>query len=200
MLPSARWYRRRCVATHQMRVVLVLAMWAPAVPVAAQVTIEGGRSSNDLSLYAWTITNNTSKPIVSFQIPYYQVRAIVEHEGWTCEVTDQPEVAGKERQRIVLFKVRSPSSAIFPGGTGVLNLRASVTKSAPGIGVATVGFANGTTETVSNVEIPWEFSWLQRHTLLISFGAIFAVFLLVQIVRSRGKKESDTDQSPIPTD
>jgi hypothetical protein len=46
-------------------------------------------------------------------------------------------------------------------------------------------FADGTAHVVGGVELPRSDNFLEKHLLKIGFGVMFAIFIGVQILRSR---------------
>ena len=152
------------------------------LPVIAQVTIEGGLNRQQ-RLYIWTITNNSNKPITAVRIPHYRAVIFTPPAGWDYEITNKNEIGMKMAPGVITAKAGAGSS-IFPSRAKVFTLSfAPGSHTAPGTGVATITFADGTTETLPNVEIPWRIPWTRRYTLLIGFGTMFVIFLLVQALR-----------------
>ena|GEM_PF-7122770 len=168
--------------------------WIAAVPAAAQVTIEGGLDQVEYQ-YIWTVTNKGSSPVTSLEIPHYHGINLTAPEGWEFEMTNKMAFGMVDKPGIISAWATSPGAAIRPHRSATFKLPFTPNRVAPGTGVVTVGFADGTTQLVPDVEIPWQVPWLRRYTLLISFGAIFAVFLVIQAVRGRRGSEPDADRS-----
>ena len=189
--PPSRWRsgfgRRRWAAAVAMA-------WIMTVPAAAQVTVEGELDREEYQ-YHWTVTNNSPRPITSLRIPHYHGIVFAPPDGWEFEITNKTEVGMVDEPGVVSTRATSPRAAIRPGRTATFKLSFSPDRTAPGTGVVTIGFVDGTTESIPDVTIPWRIPWLRRYTLLISLGAIFVVFLLIQAVRGRRGNGPDSDQS-----
>ena len=167
-----------------------------SVPAAAQVTIEGGQQREIApNHYEWTITNHGTKVITSFQIPHYLGNIFTCPEGWEFTITNKVRLGMKHEPGLITAKAVAPQAGIQPSRSATFRLRAFYRNTAPAKRDATITFADGSTEVVAGVEIPWRASWLHRHTLLISFGAMFAVFLLVQALRRRRKRKPDEEET-----
>ncbi len=174
-------------------VTLLLVTWSMPLPVIAQVTIEGGLNRQQ-RLYIWTITNNSNKPITAVRIPHYRAVIFTPPAGWEYEITNKNEIGMKMAPGVITAQAGAGSS-IFPSRAKVFTLSfAPGSHTAPGTGVATITFADGTSETIDGVEVPWRVPWFRRHALLIGFGAMFAVFLFVQVLRGRRKQGSGSGQ------
>ena len=168
-----------------------------AVPVAAQVTVDGGRSANNPVMYEWTVTNGNDGRIVAFWIPRHSPAENFEPpDGWECAVADKVKPGTKPTVRALEFRASSPRAAIRSGRSNIFKLLVTMDKATPRSGYAVVEFDDGAVQLIADVEIPGGSSWLRRRALAIGFGTMFAVFLLVQVIRGRRKSASDKPAAP----
>jgi len=169
-------------------------MWGAALPATAQVSIEGGRQQTNRNQYTWKVVNHGSKTITYVEIPHHMGDIFTAPPHWTFEITGQINIA---TTGVVRARAESPAHAIRPGRSAVCSLTVGLyRRSAPRLRAVRIGFADGTFETINGVEVPWRVPWFRRHVLLIGFGAMFAVYLLVQALRGRRRQEPDADRAP----
>ncbi|MFH0982297.1 MAG: hypothetical protein V2A79_12260 [Planctomycetota bacterium] len=179
---------------------MALAASVPGLPAGAQVLVDGGRDPNNMAMYVWTVTNHTPNPIVAFQIPHHYGWTFEPPPGWKSDVTEQALPGTKAGQRVILFNAESPKSAIRPGQLAVFKDLITLDRATPTPATVVVGFADGATASVANVEIPWRAPWFQRFAQLIGFGAMFAAFLVIQALRALRKRRRAANESVVPSE
>ncbi|MCP4591648.1 MAG: hypothetical protein GY842_12980 [bacterium] len=166
-------------------------VWAGAVnTVAAQVTVEGGSEPQKPSTYSWTVTNRGNQPVVSFEFPHFRVLGANPPEGWIFEEIRLDAPGHKGSQRMDRFSTTEPRALIRKGQSRTFSILTNARKAVVSQGPAIITFEDGTTLTVTDIEIPWGESWLRKRALLLMMGAIFALFIVVQIVRGIRKRPS----------
>lgn len=159
------------------------------------MSIEGGRQQTNRYQYTWKVVNHGSKKITYVEIPHYVGNLFTAPLHWTFEITEQIGLGKTTTTGVVRARAELPAHAIRPGRSAVYSLTVCVyRRSAPQLRAVRIGFADGTSETIGSVEVPWRVPWFRRHALLIGFGAMFAVFLLVQVLRGRRKQGSGSGQ------
>lgn len=173
---------------RQLFVIFILGL--AAHETSAQVTVTGGRDPVEVNFYRWTVTNQGNKPIDRFEFPRYMVDDLGSPDGWSHQIV-KTDAAGRsiEPHRIV-YKADRPSTALRRGESAVFEAQINIDKATPGRQPVLVGFADGTTLEIADIEVPWDYPWLEKHALLIGMGTLFAIFLLVQMVRSRKPKST----------
>ncbi len=176
----------------------VLEIGHAAVPLAAQVAIDGGREPTNPYKYTWTLTNHGSKNITYLEIPHFLGVGFEAPPHWTYEITEQVVEGKPVTTGVVRTRPQSPWYALRPGQSAEFSLTVAVVANppAPRSGTVKIGFADDTVDTIAGVEVPCPVPWLQRHALLLELGAMFALFLLVQALRSRRKKKRDLAPTP----
>jgi len=161
----------------------VFAVLVASVPALAQVTIDGGLDREQFR-YVWTVTNGGSEPIVSLQFPHFHALVLTAPDGWESEVTNR----ATDKTGVVTAEATSPRAGIPPGRSATFTLTFAPRDCAPGSNAVTITFGDGSTATVLGVKVPWRTPWLQRFTLLIGLGGIFAIYVFVQAARGRRRK------------
>lgn len=158
-----------------------------AAPTQAQTPPVSIQSQLDRATreYVWVVENHGRRPIVSLRIPHYRGNVLFSPPGWNYEITNQVGLGMKDEPGVITAKAAKPKDAIRQGRPATFRLSFGVNHTAPGKVTATVGFADGTTLDVPGVLVPWPVPWLRRQALLLSFGAVFVVFVLLQIRRGR---------------
>ena len=170
--------------------------WLTAVASAAglapvsrgQVVIDGGRDPVQVNFYRWTVTNRGGRAITRFEFPRYLVDDLASPTGWTHEIVKTDSTGRAIKPHRIVYKANSAASAIHAGGSLVFEAQINIDKATPGRQPVTIGFDDGSTIQIADVEIPWDYPWLEKHALLIGMGSLFAVFLIVQAIRSRRQK------------
>lgn len=157
-------------------------------PAAAQVEIVGGRHKTNVNTYQWTVTNSGRQPIVAFEFPRYVVEHLGAPVGWSAELVKKAPDGTPLAQQRVVYRALPNTRGIRPGESAEFSAVITIDKATPGLQTATVEFADGTKLSIPNVEIPWGISWFEKYALLIGMGTLFAMFLAVQVIRSRRKK------------
>jgi hypothetical protein len=164
----------------------------PAGVLASGVAITGGQDEQDRFRYAWSVTNNGDSPITYFEIPHFRGNLFVPPDGWVNEITQQNGVTpGEVVEGVWMSTCENPESCIQPGKSQSFVLTiATRGGSTPQQRNAIIGFADGSRINVPGVECPIQEPWYSRYVMPLSMGVMFALFLIVQIIRSRKKSAS----------
>jgi hypothetical protein len=134
------------------------------------------------------VTNHGGRPITRFEFPRYVVDDLGSPQGWTHEIVKTDADGRPIRPHRIVYKAESSLSAIRPGRSLVFEAQINIDKATPGRQPVIIGFDNGSTLEMADVEIPWDYPWLEKHALLIGMGGLFALFLVIQAMRGRRTK------------
>jgi hypothetical protein len=156
-----------------------------AVGNGPAVTITGGSEPTGRT-YTWTITNQSSSPIVSIEFRHYHGNVFVPAQGWSADGSTFREGGGWRGQEAkCVGRAMSAEVAIGPGESGEFQLLMDVAGAPRGTGEMKLGLADGTTAVVAGVELPREPSISDTYVSLIGLGGIFGLWLVFQAVRRR---------------
>jgi len=170
---------------------------ARASDKASEIEIVGTPVAENPNYFRWTITNKSRASIVRFSAPRFMEELVVPPDGWNGEITK----SATDNSRGVQFTVAESKAAIQPGQSLVFQIqdmrpmRTGRTKAPQNV---VIGLLDGSEVTIPNVLCPAGESPLVRNLNLIALGAMFAIFLLVQAIRTRRRKASASGNSTIP--
>jgi hypothetical protein len=153
------------------------------------VTIEGGPDSLGNS-YHWTVSNQSTSPIVGLEIPHYRTSLFFAPAGWTFNCTHLAGVGEPDRPGVCTAKADSPGQGIAPGRSAAFGLQLATGSVKRGVGDARVTFADSKTQIVSGVVIPVPEGIGDKYIPLIGLGTILLIFVLYQWVRGRKRYQT----------
>lgn len=157
----------------------------------AEVEITGGLDKDDPYRYVWTVTNNGTLPIVYFEVPHFRGNVATPPIAWESVVTQQNGVTpGEVVEGVWMCECKVPECEFPPGQSREFWLTiATRGGSTPQKRTAIIKFADGTRVEVPGVECPIQEPWYSRYVMPLGMGAMFLVFLLVQVIRG-GRKQT----------
>ena len=176
---------------------LALALVAPCLAGAADppATVVGGADASG-HRYEWTITNHADTAIVAIRFPHYRASAFDAPTGWTKSCTYLVDIGVPDKPGICEGSAESPNRGVAPGASARFGMQIGPAGAPRGTGAVRIEWADGTTVTISGVELPTAPSTLERYTSLLALGSIFAVFLLIRALRSRATHSRTNKQPP----
>ncbi len=183
------------------QVLLLMSVFICVAPQSAfaqsnkqKVTITGGIDPSG-KLYNWTITNNYSKRIVFVSFPHYSASTFTAPFGWEVDCENLLNVGVANPQGDCEATAMDLSAGIPRSGSSKFEMQVPRAV-ARRPGKVLIRFADDTEYVVAGVELPQKESVGERYVPMIGMGGIFAIFLLVAWMRSRGKKsEEDPDSN-----
>ena len=157
-----------------------------SAPAAAQVTVVGEKNPDNLREFMWTVTNQTTKPIVFFEAPHFMGKLFRPPAGWIeTKMTGNIGHGDKPVPGIVQAKAQSQPAAIRRGRSATFYLRIDAKGGHYAPGVVTVGFSDGSTTRLANVRCPAKPPFLQNYFPAIGLAVMFGLFLLIRAARRR---------------
>lgn len=167
-------------------VLLLAGVTVPASSVlAGMVEIEGDFDPATRQ-FNYRVINRGSHPIVYVRFPHYHADAFDAPKNWTIKSTAlvgdfTPNEVGE-----CTATAASPVDGVPPADSRVFHMRMSQADFGLGRGEATIRFANGDEEIVSNVRIPIDSTRRGFGPLpAIALGALLVLYGLYRAIRSR---------------
>lgn len=158
----------------------------------AAVSIEGGPETAS-NAYRWTITNNHGSPIVRVELPQYRGSLFFPPTGWTSSCTNLVAVGAPDAPGTCTAIAKSESQGIALGRSSSFGLQLASGSVKRGFGEVVIGFADSSTHRVGGVMVPVPETLGDRYIPLIGLGTILALYVGVQITRSRKKSRLKAD-------
>ncbi len=154
-----------------------------------QVTINGGADETHKQ-YAWTVTNNHTKKIVSITFPHYGANLFFAPKGWKVDCTNLVEVGVSDPTGTCTATAESDRYGISQSRSAEFSMRVPDKRAKRGIGRVTVRFDDGTEFIIRKVELPIAESSLDKNLSLIGLGVMFALYLLFTLLRRKKPAEN----------
>lgn len=171
--------RRANVVARAFFLLAVLIGSAAARGAEGTVEIVGG-GDDTLANYQWTVTNRTDSAIEWVRFPCAHYHLFNAPDGWLAGTGAEGE------QPLGYASASGDVTSLAPGRSLTFTARVDRNRTVRGQGTAHVGFADGTSMAISNVELAIEPSAGDQYLPLVGLGVIFAVFLVFQSLRRRG--------------
>ena len=132
--------------------------------------------------FVWTVTNRSTQPITYFKAPHWAGYTVNPPDGWKFNVPH------RDPSGFVLCEAPSRGLGIRSGDTGEfrLEIKGDHTLTAQTV---VIGFADGRKIEVPGVTCPSRQSFLQTYVPAIGLGGAFGLYLLVSVLRKRGKSQ-----------
>lgn len=168
----------------------------------AQVTVVGEKNVDNPGEFIWTVTNEGSEPIKSFEAPHYYGKLPTPPTDWTTDdMTGNIGQGDKLAPGIVRFATDRRTAMIRPGRSLSFGLRLDPRGGHYAAGTVTVGFADGSTQKIHDILCPAKPPFLQNYFPAIGLGVMFAILLGVrQILDARRKRREAGASSNPPTE
>lgn len=171
----------------------VLACSSPLQECPADVTVEGGMDPTNRHYYSWTVTNTNDEPIVAVEIPHYRGLIFTVPPGWFKDVTER--AGGSAEVDVGRLLATAPTGGgIRRGQSATFSIQLHARGASAQRGNVIVGFADGTSVTIADVECPGKESWLtQNMTLVGMIGLVVAALVVHLLRRGRAKRKPPSE-------
>ena len=171
---------------------LAIVAGAPAAANDTQkVTITGGPDQSGHT-YEWTVTNHHDSPIVAIEFHYYQIDVFHVPDNWSDEsdrfVDHEPGIC---RARAV-----PPHVGLAKGRSLVLQARVRPAGAYRGSGPVTVTFADGTTFTVADVNLPTKEPVTGKYIRLVGSVVLGVLFVAAWAAHQRRRRSAEGGHPP----
>ena len=153
------------------------------------VTINGGVDETHKH-YAWTVTNNYTKKIVSITFPHFGANLFFAPDGWKVDCTNLVAVGVSNPTGTCKATAESDRYSLSQSKSAEFSMQAGYQRAKRGTGSVTVNFEDGTQFIVRKVELPVAESTIDKNLPLIGLGTMFALYLLFTLLRR--KKPANT--------
>lgn len=167
----------------------------PSARATDEITIEGTRSPTNNFDFIWTLTNHGDKRVTMLRVDHYYGKTVTPPDGWVrSDMTGNWGEGQKLEPGIIEFKVEKPRKAIGRGQTREFKVNVDrVWRGYREPRTVTVGFEDGTTVEIHGVVCPAKESWFKRNYAFVGLGGIFALFLLISLLKkNRGGTDAAT--------
>ena len=164
---------------------------------AGGVVITGGRNAS--GGYQWAVKNEYTSPIVYIQFPHYHADTFIAPEGWEKESTYLVNKGVADRPGTCTAYVDDPRASIRPNQSAQFGMRIARVDARRGTGDVLVRFADGTTTTVTGVELPCTFPAAPRYATVLGLAALMLILVLVEVRRRRRAQRATTPAAGGPS-
>lgn len=159
--------------------VLALAATAAAQPV---VTVTGGHDETGQT-YEWRITHQHPAPLTHVEVPHFRGDRFYAPPGWSAEVRNRNSL--DFQTGMCVADAGDAGSALHTGDVGTFKLHINSAGAPWGQGEMLLRFADGTEARVV-VDVPVKRqSPIEPFATPLALGAMFAIFLLVRVLRNK---------------
>jgi hypothetical protein len=160
------------------------------VPAAAdddqKVTIIGGADQSGHN-YEWTVTNHHDSPIVAIEFRHFEVDLFSVPDNWSSQGS---EVVGN-KPGVCRASAVPPYGGLDAGESMVLQARVGPGGAHRGSGPVTVTFADGTTFTVADVNLPIREPVKGRYIRLVGSVVLGVLFLAALAAHQRRRRRAE---------
>lgn len=173
----------------------IIAASATAIASSPPVIMEGGPDALGTA-YSWTLTNQSSSPVVSVALPHYRASLFFAPKGWATSCTNLVAVGSLDAPGVCTATAPSASLGIAPGRSAQFGLQMGSAVVKRGTGQVVVELADSTRLSIDNVVVPMPERWSDKYVSLVGLGSILVIFIFVQSIRSRKKRKDVINAAP----
>ena len=158
---------------------VVLAIWArTAFGATAAASVQGGADAS-LHIYAWTITNQSSSPIVEVEFPHHHANLFFTPTGWAQDCTNLVAVGFKDASgRCIARSGNGPG--IAPGRSAEFKMQIAALGARRATGSVRVRFGNGDETVIGGVEISASEPIGDKAVPLVGLSIVFLIAILAR--------------------
>lgn len=161
-----------------------------------EVTVVGRTNPQNVREFLWTVTNDSDKPITSFEAPHYYGKLFTPPEGWVIdEMTGNVGHGDKPVPGIIRTRTESNIQSIRRGRSADFRLRVDQRGGHYAPGKVIVGFSDGSTATIPGVLCPTKPPFLQNYFPAIGLAGIFITFIAIRMIIRKRPVEFDNAPS-----
>ncbi len=164
---------------------LIALLLACAASNADEVTVTGGRIP-EATAFRWTLTNNSSTPIVDIEFPVFRIHKFDAPPGWQRRATGMIGTPGDDEPGTCRLWVETGAAGLAPGAS--ITFEAGVPRETTnlGLGEMTIKFSDGRTIRVAGVELPVRPGFVARNFMM--FGMSGILILAIALSRRRRRR------------
>ena len=191
--PVCDWRSRFGLPRGCLSLGLIAAAWTSVVVASTSpVSVEGGPDGLGHT-YHWTISNNHASPIVRVEIPHYRASLFFAPKGWTSTCTNLVAVGAIDAPGLCIASATAIVDGIAPGRSVQFGMQLGSASVKRGTGDVVIGYADSSKLTISGILVPVPETLSDKYIPLIGLGTILAVFVVVQVLKSRKNRRLRAD-------